>query len=369
MVEMNAWDIQIGKPEQFGWLWIVLAIAVVAGFGLVWRYRAIGTFATTNLLPLLFPVNLLRRQVVRNLVTLAAMSLLVLGLVDIRWGKTWQEVPQKGIEVVFALDVSRSMLAEDVAPNRLERAKQQIMDLVDAMAGDRVGLVVFAGASRRVVPLTRHYQDFKNALQEVGPYDVDRGGSQLAEAIQTAADSFLDKTGDHRAIVIFSDGEDLGSDPIDAARDVYTDQGIRILTVGIGDPVDGALVPAPPNRRGQKYMHYEGKPVRSRLNSQVLEQVALQADGAYIPAETKNADMADIYNAYIATLHQQDFELARINQYIPRYPIFVGAALALLLVELFWPQRRQKQHASLRETLFRRSAAITVEHSQRSIAA
>ena len=137
-----------------------------------------------------------------------ALLALVLALIDIRWGKIWREVPQKGIEVMFVLDVSRSMLAEDAKPSRLERAKQQIGDMLEAMAGDRVGLVVFAGERVQLVPLTSHYQDFRQTLRDVGPENVDRGGSRLGDALQLAASGFLDQTGDHKAVVVLTDGED-----------------------------------------------------------------------------------------------------------------------------------------------------------------
>lgn len=345
-------DMQIGRPEQIVWIWLVAVVALVAVAGLYWRRKSLLRFATGNLLPHLFPANLLRRQTIRSAVVIASMFLLTIAALDIRWGKQWQEVPQRGIDVVFALDVSRSMLAEDVAPNRLQRAKEQIKDMMDAMPGDRVGLVVFAGDSRRVIPLTRHYVDFKNRLEEVGPYDVTLGGSQLARALETAADTFLDKTGDHRAIVVFSDGEDQGSEPVDVARKIYREQGIRIYTVGLGDPNEGALVPAPEGSR-QKYMTYDGQPVRSRLHAEVLKQIALEADGAYVPAETRWVDMADVYRAFVASIKQQEFETARINAYVPRYQIFVGAALLLIATELLWPQRRQKAHRGIVETLFR----------------
>ncbi len=342
-------DIQFGNLQQLSWLWLVLLVGIVLVAAMMVRRRAIKQFATINLMPQLFPNSLSRRLVLKSLVTVAAMSLLVIALVDARWGKTWREVPQKGIEVVFALDVSRSMLAEDVSPNRLERAKQQIKDMVDEMAGDRVGLVVFAGDAKQQVPLTKHHHDFKNVLDEVGTFNVDRGGSQLGDAIQLAADCFLDKTNDHKAIVVFTDGEDQESDPVAVARNVYGEKGIRIFTVGLGDRQQGARVPANGRSSSGQFLEYNGQQVWSKLNSSILEQVALESDGAYVPAETKHVDMADVYHQYVANVEQQDFETARINGYIPRYQIFVGIALGLVLLEMFWPQRtaRNRNNDSL----------------------
>ena len=181
-------NIQYGNLLQLSWLWLVLIVGLVLFVSAMARRRAIKKFATANLVQRLFPSRFANRQTIRSLVTIAALCLLVVGLVDVRWGKRWREVPQKGIDVVFALDISRSMLASDVSPNRLERAKQQIKDMVDEMAGDRVGLVVFAGDAKQQVPLTKHYHDFKNALDEVGVYNVNLGGSQLGNAIQVATD-------------------------------------------------------------------------------------------------------------------------------------------------------------------------------------
>src|SRR6476659_6476927 len=224
-------DVQIGSLNQLSWLWLVaicLAIAVFAAFA---RRRARSRFATLNLLRTVLP---LRGSVGRNLATvlsIAAMALMVVALIDIRWGKVWRDVPQKGIEVMFVLDVSRSMLADDAAPNRLERAKQQIKDTIDEMTGDRVGLVVFAGEAKQQIPLTTHYDDFKQSLDEVGPQNVRRGGSRLGEAIDTAASSFLTKSNAHKAMVIFTDGEDQESKPLEAAKRAH-EAGVRIFTVG-----------------------------------------------------------------------------------------------------------------------------------------
>ena len=293
--------------------------------------------------------------------TILALILLTVALVDIRWGKTWQDVPQKGIDVVFALDVSRSMLADDVAPNRLERAKQQIKDIVDEMAGDRVGLVVFAGSAKQQIPLTKHYQDFKNMLDSVGPFDIERGGSRLGNAIELAADSFLDKTNDHKAIVIFTDGEDQESDPVSVAKQAYNELGIRIFTVGLGDRLQGSRIPV--NTRGistsnnEQFMEYEGRQVWSKLNNSILENVALATQGAYIPAETKSVDMAGVYRSYIQNVEQTDFETARIRSFTPRFQIFLGAALALVLLEIFYPNSIAK-NKSLNRSSFLTNLSI-----------
>lgn len=334
-------DIQIGNWEQLNWLWLVAAVLATLVVVRVVRRHAIRRFATAGLLQRLVPGQSAGRLAVRCGLPLLAMALLTLALIDMRWGRTWRDVPQRGMEVMFALDVSRSMLAEDVAPNRLERAKQQIADMVDEMAGDRVGLVVFAGESRKQIPLTRHYLDFKAALNEVGPWDVDRGGSDLATALQTAADAFLDKTGDHKAIVVFSDGEDQENDPAGKARELLQDKGIRVHTVGIGDAETGARIPVA-GRGGSGWLQYNGQTVWSQLDGNTLEQMAAAGGGTWIPAETRQVDMGDAYHRFVASAAGQDFETARINSYIPRYQWFVGLALATCLASVFWPHRSSR---------------------------
>lgn len=342
-------DIQYGHFAQLNWLWLVTAIAAVAVAAWIYRRHALRRFATSNLLAQLLPKNASRRMLWRTVSALTAMTLLVIGLVDIRWGKTWREVPQKGIEVMFVLDVSRSMLADDATPNRLERAKQQIKDMVDEMTGDRIGLVLFAGDAKQQVPLTRHYSDFKQSLDEVGPYNVQTGGSRLGDAIALAAESFLGKSNDHKAIVVLTDGEDQESNPVEVAQQVYAEHGVRIFTIGLGDMEKGSRIPMGQTASGRRFLEHDGEQVWSKLNGTTLKQVALKTNGAFVPAGTKQVDMADIYHSYVASVEQQDFETARINAYTPRYQYFVGAALALLLLEMLWPWspgRKKSKHSN-----------------------
>ncbi|WP_147274281.1 VWA domain-containing protein, partial [Bremerella cremea] len=349
-------DIQFGNLSSLNWLWIVAAVVGVLAVAIVARHRALARFATANLLHRFAAKNGSRRYLVKSFLVVAAMIALVAALVDVRWGKVWREVPQRGIEVMFVLDVSRSMLAQDATPNRLQRAKQQIEDMTDAMAGDRVGLVVFSGDSRQMVPLTSHHHDFKKTLAEVGPQDVTVGGSRLGDALQMAANGFLDETGNHRAIVVFTDGEDQESDPVKVAQQLHDDKDIRIFTVGLGDMDQGARIPDGQSRRS--FVEYHGEQVWSKMNGTTLKQVALEGGGAYIPAGTKQVAMDQVYHNYIAQVEAQDFETARINSYIPRFQWFVGAGLLLLLIDTLLPTTaRAPQRAWFRSRMFGKSAS------------
>ncbi|MCA9238831.1 MAG: VWA domain-containing protein [Planctomycetales bacterium] len=334
-------DIHYGNLEALTWLWLPALGAVAYVAAAVARRRARTRFATTNLLRrVLPPASRVRNGLSAALVT-SAMVLMVLALVDMRWGRVQREVPQQGIEVEFVLDVSRSMLAEDAAPNRLERAKQQIKDLVDEMTGDRVGLVVFAGDAKQEVPLTTHYDDFKHALDEAGPHDINRGGSRLGDAILVASDAFLTKLNAHKAMVIFTDGEDQESSPVAIAKKAHEETGVQVFTVGLGDMDQGARIPVHSDH-GEQFLRHDGEQVWSKLNGDILRQVAVDTGGAYIPAGTKQVNMSDVYHRFIAGVEQTEFETAKINQYEARFQWFLAPALLLLLLETIittWPRR------------------------------
>ncbi|TWT75081.1 vWA domain-containing protein [Allorhodopirellula solitaria] len=331
-------DIQFGSPGRLYLLLVVAAGLALTLWAIGARSRAFQQFATDQLGRRLLPRGSKTRHWLSGLLVAASLTLLVLALTDLRWGKTWREVPQKGIEVIFVLDVSRSMLAEDAAPNRLVRAKEQIKDMLDTMQGDRVGLVTFAGESRQSVPLTSHYEDFKQTLDSVGPHSVRSGGSRLGDALTVAANGFLSELHDHKAIVVFTDGEDQESNPVDVAANLFTDQGIRIFTVGLGDIDQGARVPESEDGR-DGYVQYQGEQVWSKLNGQVLAEIAEKANGAYIPAGTRRVNMADVYHRFVGNVPETSFESAKINAYIARYQWFAVPALVLLMLEVILSTR------------------------------
>lgn len=335
-------EFEIGSLNHMHWLWLVAAIAVLVLLSMGWNRRAAARFASAEMIDRVFPRRNVWRGLAAGLLSVGAMALLVACCVDVRWGQVQREVPQKGIEVMFVLDVSRSMLAEDVTPNRLERAKQMIKDTIDEMAGDRVGLTLFAGEVRQQIPLTSHYDDFKLALDEVSPQLIARGGSRLGDAITGASDGFLSKANEHKAMVLLTDGEDQESKPIEAARRAKEEQGIRIFTIGLGDFEQGARIPIESSAGSRGYLQHQGEQVWSKLDGETLSQIATETGGAYIPAGTKQVNMADVYHGYIADVEQTEFQTAKINRYEARFQWFLVPALVLLLLEVAlatWPPK------------------------------
>ena len=336
-------NIQIGNPDSLYLIGFVVGGVALMIWTLAVRNRSLSKFASSRFRQTLLPRRSLFWSGMSAVLVTASLLCLVLALLDIRWGKTNREVPQKGIEVMFALDVSRSMLAEDASPNRLARAKQQIEDMVDEMAGDRVGLVVFAGETKQAVPLTSHYDDFKQVLESVGPHTLRLGGSRLGDAIESAAKGFMDKTNEHRTIVLFTDGEDHESDPTAIAKKLHQEQGIRIFTVGLGDMDQGSRIPDN-QMKADAFLQHEGQQVWSKMNGQVLNAIATESEGAYIPAGTKQVNMADVYHNYVANVEQTEFETATINAWVPRYQWFAAAALLFLCLEILVSTRRNQQN-------------------------
>jgi Ca-activated chloride channel family protein len=341
-------DIELGNPNHANWLWLVACIVALVLLAAGWNRRAALRFATSEMIDRILPGRSVGRALVTGMLVAASMALLVACIVDMRWGQVQRQIPQQGIEVMFVLDVSRSMLAEDVTPNRLQRAKQMIKDTIDEMAGDRVGLVLFAGEVRQKIPLTSHYGDFKQTLDEVGPHSVNRGGSRLGDAITIANQAFLSQTNEHKAILLLTDGEDQESKPVDAARRARDEHGVRIFTIGLGDLEQGARIPiasASPagNKPRKNYLQHDGQQVWSKLNGEILAEVAAETGGAYIPAGTKQVNMSDVYHGYIAKIEQKEFETAKIDRLEARFQWFLAPALMLLLIEVAlssWPTPR-----------------------------
>ncbi|WP_160148106.1 VWA domain-containing protein [Rubripirellula obstinata] len=333
-------DVQIGNPAYGLFGWFLAACVAVIVFAVLWRIKARRSLATPSRLRSVLGENATRVSLIRAVLVFLSIGFLVIAAMDIRWGRVSREVPQRGIEVLFALDVSRSMLAEDVAPNRLERAKQMIKDTLAEMAGDSVGLVLFAGESRQVIPITSHYDEFRQRLDSVQPADVYRGGSRLGDAIRVSKKAFLNDGATSKAIVLMTDGEDMESDPIEAAKTAFEEDGVTIFTIGLGDMQQGARIPIQ-SRTGKQYVQYRGQPVLSKLDGKVLQQIADVAGGDCILAGTKQVNMADFYNGYLAPLPDSIVQTKSVDNYEARFQWFLAPAIALLLLELTIAGRRQ----------------------------
>lgn len=315
-----------------GALWLIASAAVaLLGVGAaLWRRRAAARFADAALLPRIAPGLSLSRGIWRATLLGGSAACLAAALMDPRASEQTEELTRRGADVMFVVDVSRSMLAEDATPNRLERARTFIADAIDAMGGDRAGLIDFAGVAAVRAPLTLNYDALKAAVDSLETKDSRRGGSMLGDAIRLAAESFPTDDAGH-AIVILSDGEDMGSDPMDAAKQA-AERGIRIITVGIGDPREGARIPVGdgPNRR---FLVHDGEEVWSRMDSATLRDVADATGGLFVPAGTAQVELGEILARSLGDLERTEGDSSVAKTTAPLFQWPAGFALALLAIE------------------------------------
>ena len=333
------------QPDSFIWIVAVGAVGILAWWGLRLRTRAVRRFADLPLMRRLAPGLSTFRPALRAAICLAALAMIVLALGDPRWGTRYVEADRSGMDLMFVVDVSRSMDAADASPSRLERAKLFVEDAVDELAGDRVGLVDFAGDPVVKSPLTLNYDAFKTSLSELSSRSTTRGGSMLGDAIRVAADAFSeDPDAVGRAIIVLSDGEDMESFPIEAAAEAKERHGARVYTVGLGDSQDGARIPDVVN--GQPtWLKYQGAEVWSRMDVDTLDAVARAGDGAFVPAGTSLVDLSEFLSDWVKLIDERDRGSITTQQLTPRFRWFLLIALALLVLDCLISDRRRTPHA------------------------
>jgi Ca-activated chloride channel family protein len=363
------------------WVWLSLlaaGMAVLVDIGLVRKRRALERLAVT---PAMKPLLLISRsaQATKTGLLAIAAALLAIAAVGPQWGRAEaQTQPATGRDVLFVLDVSRSMLAEDVQPNRLERARAELRELTASLqerGGYRVGLIAFADHASILCPLTFDYRAFDEELRNASLESLRlRGnaggeqGTQIGTALRRATRAIAKDQAAFTDVVLFSDGDDMESDTLDAA-DELARIGVRVHTVGLGDPNQGALIPVQ-NPTGQRsYLKYRGELVRTRLEEKALREIARRTHGEYIPERTGFVDLDRVFGALLAEQPSRELETAGQSQvWMHRYHWFLLPAIGLLLIELMLSDSRKKGlHGTRTPTYFnwvrrkRREKAMTDE--------
>jgi len=329
-------DSRIASPAWLAWLWLVPVVASALMLSLWLRRRAVRRLVgAAHLRELATPAGWVRGSI-KVVLTVAGLGLIIVALARPQWDARTRTIERTGRDVVFVLDVSRSMLAEDLRPNRIERAKVWIRDAVSAADGDRVGLVAFAGGSVIKSPLTLDYGFFGLALDRLDTHAVARGGTLIGDAIRTALNEVFDRTeGRHRDIVLITDGEDQGSYPVEAARQAK-ELGVRIIALGIGSEHRGTRIPITDDSGERRFLEYRGEPVRSRLDREGLRRIALASDrGVYLHVGTGNIELDQIYEGLIARAAGSAVEDEQVVEYDEKYQVPLGLGLGLLLLEAF----------------------------------
>lgn len=331
---------RFANPEML-WLLVLFPPAMIAFFW--WSQRKsqglMARFIEARLLAgLLAGVSPLRRKIRLGSLVIA-VGFLLLALARPQWGFVWEEVKQRGLDIVVAVDVSKSMLAEDIAPNRLARAKLAAMDLVKQARTDRVGLVAFAGSAFLVCPLTIDDAAFRQSLETLHTNTISQGGTALAEAIQTALKAFQ-QADNHKVLVMLTDGEDHDSGALEAAKQA-AEAGLQIFTVGIGS-ADGELLRLrQPNGTVDYVRDPEGNVVKSRLNEALLRDLAGATErGFYLPLRG-GTTMETLYEKGLAPLPKSDSGEKLVKRYHERFHWPLAAAILLLMGEMFFPERKR----------------------------
>ena len=330
---------QFGNPHAF---WLAALVPLLIGF-LVWafraRRRALERFASPPLVQRLADAV---RPVARRwkaVLMVATVTFAVLALAQPRWGFEWREVKHKGVDVFVLLDVSKSMLTEDVRPNRLTQAKYAVQDLLEKLRGDRVGLVAFAGTAFVQCPLTVDYEAFRLTLKDADPRIIPRGGTAIGAAIRTALKGFEAGEGRDRAIVLITDGEETQGGAL-AAADEAAKAGVKIYAIGVGT-VEGELIPVREEGKPMEFLKdREGQVVKSRLDEETLKQLALKTGGIYVRSAAGDFGMDAIYDKGIARLQRREYEARLQRRYFERFQWPLGLAFALLVIESLVSDRR-----------------------------
>lgn len=278
----------------------------------------------------------------KSILQIAALALLLVALARPQWGTEVREIEQEGLQVMIALDVSQSMLAEDMAPNRLERAKLEIADLTERLEGDEIGLALFSGASFVQVPLTTDYQTALNYLSNAGPHIISRPGTVIGEAINTAVSAFDPNLNSQKVLIVMTDGEDPETNPLQAAQQA-ADAGVLIYTIGFGT-TDGDLVPET-NEYGQVVGYKtgaDGQLAISRLDEATLQEIAAIGGGKYYRASAGANELDALLNE-IDDLQREQLQSRYETTYIERFQMVLAASGVLLLISMFVPERKRKQ--------------------------
>lgn len=297
-------------------------------------------FADKDLIHNIAPSVSLWKKIFKMFIIAAAVFLSILALARPQWGFEWEEVKRSGTDILIAMDVSKSMLARDVKPNRLERSKFAVKDLIKKLNGDRIGLIAFAGTAFLQCPLTIDYNGFLLTLDDLNVMTIPRPGTSISSAIREAMKVFEGPEKKYKVLVIITDGEDWEGDAIKMA-DAAAKLGIKIYCVGVGSQ-EGDVIQAVDDRGERTFVSdSSGKVVKTRLNEDLLKRIAISTGGSYVRATQSDFGLSLLYDKSISKLEKRDIESKMKKHYHERFQIFLTIALVLLFLEPFISDRRR----------------------------
>ena len=328
---------KFSHPEMLLLIWLAPLLGAVFAFGMRKRRRILKRYASEKGLTVIAPsVSPGRRRIKAGLISVAIVCI-VLALAGPQYGYHWQETERRGIDIVIALDCSRSMLAKDIDPTRLDRAKREVIDLLGMLQGDRVGLTAFAGAAFLQCPLTIDYTVFNLFLNSLTPESIPVGGTNLAAAVNVSREAFKTETNSDKAIILITDGESTDGDVLKAAKLAAKDN-IKIFCIGVGKE-GGAPVPG---KEGGLKKDASGKIIITKLDETTLKKIAAITAGAYVRSVTGDMDLDTIYRDEIrAKMDARTLTTGRQKIGEDRFQWFLIVAIILFLIELFLPTAKK----------------------------
>ncbi|MCC1483273.1 VWA domain-containing protein [Winogradskyella immobilis] len=323
------------------WFWTLLVIpAIIVLFIIVqiWKKSAQRKFANATLLKRLSPNQSLLKGILKLLVLCGAFASLSLALVNPKIGTKLETVRSQGVDIVFAVDVSKSMLAEDIAPNRMEKSKQLVTQIINSLASDRIGIIAYAGKAFPQLPITTDYAASKMFLQNMNTDMLSSQGTAINEAIKLAKTYYDDDEQTNRILIIISDGEDHEGDAQDLAEEA-SEEGIRIFTIGVGDTKGGPI----PIKRNGIVLNYKkdqkGETVITKLNEQTLKDIANEANGVYING-SNTSEVVDTIKDLIDKMDKKEFESKQIADFKDQFQWFLGLGIFLFFIDIFFLERK-----------------------------
>ncbi|MFD2824954.1 VWA domain-containing protein [Leeuwenhoekiella polynyae] len=328
--------------EEKIWFWAFLAIPVVVllYFAVtLWKRTAQKRFVVNReLLEKLTPQRSVFKPVLKLIVFCLALACMTVALVNPKIGTKLETVKREGVDVVFAVDVSKSMDAEDIAPSRIDKAKQLVTQIINNLGSDRVGIIAYAGSAYPQLPITTDYSSAKMFLNSMNTDMLSSQGTAIKDAIELAKTYYNDEEQTNRVLVIISDGEDHEGDAASIAESAQ-EQGIRIFTVGVGSEA-GDRIPIKRNGVVQSYKKDQnGETVITKLDAETLKQIAAEANGEYIDGNSTQK-VVDKMKTALSQMDKKEFEAKQFADFKDQFQWFVAAALFLLFIDVFLLERK-----------------------------
>lgn len=329
-------------------LYLLLLLPVFVLFFIINEIRkkkALKRLGDSNLINGLVPEMSRIRPVIKFILQLTAFLSGVIMIARPQFGSKIEDIKKQGVEVIIALDVSNSMLAEDIQPDRLTRAKQAISRLVDDLENDKIGLIVFAGDAYIQIPITTDYISAKMFLSAISPNMVPKQGTAIGAAINLGVRSFSPGEGKSKAMIIITDGENHEDDPLKSAEEASS-AGIVIHTVGIGSS-NGVPIPMVVNGKKDYLKDHDGNIVVTKLDEDILKKIALSTNGNYVRASNSNIGLDEIYDQ-IKKMKKQDLESTMYTEYNDQFQIFAAIAFFLLIADFMIMERKNRRLVNIR---------------------